>query len=127
MSHRSRTSCLVVLAVMAIAAGGCGGAVATGDLDKMQAAISPFYITITNSSGRAILEVRPAIVQVGGQSEYSTYLPRLENDEKRDIAVNTFRNSDGVPFSPRTAKAASVVVTAKDIDGKDLRIEVPWE
>lgn len=127
MSSRSRSFRLAILVLLICAAGSCAGPVATGDLDKIQVAISPFYITVSNTSGRAVLDVRPVIVQVGGKSEFSTYLARLENDEKRDLGVNTFRNSDGVSFSPRTIKAASIVVTAKDIDGKALKIEVPWK
>jgi hypothetical protein len=127
MSLRLRSFRLAILALLICVTASCGGPVATGDLDKIQVEISPFYITVSNTSGRAVLDVRPVIIQVGGKSEFSTYLARLENDEKRDLGVNTFRNTEGVSFSPRTVKAASIVVTAKDIDGTALRIEVPWK
>ncbi len=127
MSWISRPFGSVVLLSLVLATGSCGGPVATGDLDKIQVEISAFYITVSNVSGGALLEVRPEILPVGRQTTYSTYLPRLESAEKRDIPVNTFRNSDGVPFSQRSVKAQVVGVSAKDMNGKDLRVEVPWK
>ena len=38
-----------------------------------------------------------------------------------------FSDKSGIQFSPRTARPHAVAVTAKDIDGKDVRIEVPWK
>ena len=127
MSWSSRSSALAILFVCLLATVGCGGPAASGDLDKLAVEISQFYITVSNTSGGALLEVRAEILPVGRQTSYSTYLPRLESAEKRDLAVNTFRNSDGVPFSPRTVKAQAVAVSAKDLNGAEIRVEVPWK
>ncbi|MEW5982586.1 MAG: hypothetical protein AB1806_09470 [Acidobacteriota bacterium] len=127
MSWSSRAFRLAILASLVVVTGSCGGSAATGDLDKIQVEISQFYVTVTNTSGQPLLEVRPEILPVGRQTSYSTYLPRLESAENRDLAVNTFRNNDGVPFSPRTVKASVVAVTAKDMDGNDVKVEVPWK
>lgn len=127
MSWNSRSFRLAILAALVIAVGSCGGPTATGDLEKIQVEISQFYVTVSNTSGGALLEVRPAILPVGRQTSYSTYLPRLESAEKRDLAVNSFRNSDGVPFSLRTVKAQVVAITAKDLNGNEVKVEVPWK
>jgi hypothetical protein len=51
----------------------------------------------------------------------------MENGEKRVLAHNLFSDRDGVPFSARNVKAKQVIVTAKDIDGKALKVDVPWK
>jgi hypothetical protein len=43
------------------------------------------------------------------------------------LAHNVFTDRDGVPFSARNIKAKGVIVTAKDIDGKALRVEMAWQ
>ena len=51
----------------------------------------------------------------------------MENGEKRVLAHNVFTDRDAVPFSARNIRAKGVIVTAKDIDGKPIKVEVPWQ
>ena len=69
------------------------------------------------------VEIEPA----GPASHFSTIIARMENGEKRVIAHNVFTDRDAVPFSARNIKAKGVIVTAKDIDGKPIKVEVPWQ
>jgi hypothetical protein len=118
---------LVICAVLIVAASGCGKGTASGDLDKVGIEISRFDITVTNTSGRALLDVRVEILPIGRATSYSVFAGRLENSEKRSFALDRFTDRDAVPFSPRRAKASAVAVAANDIDGVAVHVEVPWK
>ena len=124
-----RTRFAIVIAVAALAAvgAGCGGGAATGDVDKITIVQSQFDIAITNTSGRALFDVKAEIEPAGPASHFSTIIARMENGERRVLAHNLFSDRDSVPFSARNVRASRVTVTAKDIDGKAFRIEVPWQ
>ena len=127
MPHRFRFMGFVFLAVLAAAASGCGGGAPTGDVDKIEVVQSQFDIAVTNKSGKALFEVKAEILPVGPSSHFTTLIPRMENGERRVLAHNLFSDRDGVPFSARNHKAKAVAVGAKDIDGKVLRVEMPWK
>jgi hypothetical protein len=117
----------VIIIALAIAATGCGGGAATGDVDKITIVQSQFDIAITNTSGRALFDVKAEIEPAGPASHFSTIVPRMENGERRVLAHNLFSDRDSVPFSARNVRASKVTITAKDIDGKALRVEMPWK
>lgn len=122
--HRTR---LLIAAVFVLAAAGCGGGGPTGDIDKIQVTLTPFEVVVTNTAGRALFEVLVEIMPAGPATHFTNTLPRMENGEKRSLSHTRFSDRDGVPFSPRNVKVSGVVVTAKDIDGKVFRVEVPWK
>ena len=123
----SRRSRLAMAAVFMLTAAGCGGGAPTGDIDKIQVTITPFEVIVTNTAGRALFEVKVEIMPVGPATHFTTNVPRMENGERRNLSHTLFTDRDGVPFSPRNVKVGGVVVTAKDIDGKELKVEVPWK
>jgi len=127
MPHRLLSTRFVFLAVLAIAVTGCGGGAPTGDVDKIDVVQSQFDIAVTNKSGKALFEVRAEIVPVGPGTHFTTLIARMENGERRVLAHNLFSDRDGVPFSARNHKAKAVAVSAKDIDGKAIRMEMPWK
>jgi hypothetical protein len=130
MPHRFlRTPFAVITALAALAAlpAACGGGAPAGDTDKIVIVQSQFDISVTNTSGKALFEVKAEIEPAGPASHFSTLVARMENGEKRVLAHNLFSDRDGVPFSARNVRAKGVIVTAKDIDGKALRVEVPWK
>ena len=127
MPHRFFLTRFVFLAVLAMAATGCGGGAPTGDVDKIEVVQSQFDIAVTNKSGKALFEVKAEILPVGPSSHFSTIIARMENGERRVLAHNLFSDRDGVPFSARNHKAKAVAVSAKDIDGKAIYMETPWE
>ena len=124
---RTRFAILVALAALAVPCAGCGGGAPAGDTDKIQVVQSTFDISVTNTSGRALFEVKAEIEPTGPASHFTTIVPRMENGEKRVLAHNLFSDRDGVPFSARIVKAKGVIVTAKDIDGKALKVEMAWK
>jgi len=123
----TRFAAIVAVAALAAGSAGCGGGAATGDVDKITVVQSQFDIAITNTSGRALFDVKTEIEPAGPASHFSTIIARMENGEKRVLAHNLFSDRDSVPFSARNVKASRVTVTAKDIDGKAFRVEMPWE
>jgi hypothetical protein len=122
----SRRSRLALAAVFMLTAAGCGGGAPTGDIDKIQVTISPFEVTVVNTAGLALFDVKVEIMPTGPASHFTATVPRMENGEKRNLSHTVFSDRDGVRFSPRNVKVGGVVVTAKDIDGKELKVEVPW-
>ena len=127
MPHRFFITRFVFLAVLAVAATGCGGGAPTGDVDKITIVQSQFDVAITNTSGRALFDVKAQIEPAGPASHFSAVIPRMENGEKRVLAHNLFSDRDSVPFSARNVKVTRITVTAKDIDGKALQVEMPWQ
>ena len=127
MPHRFLSTRFVFLAVLAMAVTGCGGGAPTGDVDKIEVVQSQFDISVTNKSGKALFEVRAEVVPVGPGTHFTTLIARMENGERRVLAHNLFSDRDGVPFSARNHKAKAVAVSAKDIDGKVIQMEMPWK
>ena len=127
MPHRFLRTRFVFLAALALAVTGCGGGAPTGDVDKIEVVQSQFDIAVTNKSGKALFEVRAEILPVGPSSHFTTLIARMENGERRVLAHNLFSDRDGVPFSARNHKAKSVAVSAKDIDGKPVQVEMGWK
>jgi hypothetical protein len=126
MPHRSLRTRVVLILALALAVTGCGGGAATGDVDKLTIVQSQFDVAITNTSGRALFDVKAEIEPAGPASHFSTIIPRMENGERRVLAHNLFSDRDSVPFSARNVRVSRITVSAKDIDGKAVRIEVPW-
>ena len=124
---RTRFALIIAIAALAAACAGCGSGAPVGDTDKIQVVLSQFDIAVTNTSGKALFEVKAEIEPAGPATHFTTIIPRMENGEKRVLAHNLFSDRDGVPFSARNVKAKQVTVTAKDIDGKALKVEVPWK
>ena len=114
------------LCLVLVAAAGCGGPAASGDLDKVGIAISRFDVTVTNTSGRALMEMRVEILPVGRATAYTARVPRLENGQKAELSFARFSDRSAIQFSPRTAKPQAVAVTANDVDGTEIHVEVPW-
>lgn len=116
---------LVLVPLVALAA--CGGGAASGDLDKLQVTLSQFAVSVTNTSGHVLTEVVAEIVPTGPSSHFKARPETLGSGETRTIAHTSFMDGDSVPFSPRTAKARRVMVTAKDVDGTVLQVELPFK
>ncbi len=121
-----RTSALVLASLVALAAGCTGGGGATGNVDHMQVTLSRFEISVTNVSGHVLTDVVAEIEPVGPGTHFVARTYRLGNGETRSWDHSAFSDGDSVPFSPRNKKAKTVIVTAKDLDGKTLRVETPF-
>jgi len=122
----SRRLHLVMAAVLMLIAAGCGGGAPTGDIDKIQVTLTPFEVSVVNTAGRALFDVGVEIMPAGPASHFTATVARMDNGEKRNLSHTLFSDRDGVRFSPRNVKVSGVVVTARDMDGKALKVEVPW-
>lgn len=127
MAPRLSGRLFVISVMLAAVVSACGPAPATGDLDKVDIKVSQFEVTVTNTSGRALMEVRIEILPAGRSTAYSVHVGRLENSEKRSFSFDRFTDRDAVPFSPRTVRATAVAISAKDIDGAAIQAEVPFK
>jgi hypothetical protein len=127
MPQRFVLARLLVLGVLAGLVTGCGAGAATGNLDHLQVTLSQFEVSVTNVSGHALADVVAAIEPAGPASPFTTRPERLQNGETRSFAHTSFMDRDSVPFSARNAKARRITVTAKDLDGRTLRVELPFK
>jgi hypothetical protein len=127
MPHAVAFTRLLAVASLAGFVVGCSGSAATGDLDKVQVALFQFDISVTNTSGGPLSDVVAEIEPTGPASHFTARIGTLSNNEKRNVGHSNFSDRDGVPFSRRTAKPARVIVSGTAVDGKPVRIEVPFK
>jgi hypothetical protein len=84
-------------------------------------------VIVTNNAGKPIEDILISIQPVSVAPPFTLTVRRMENGEKRDIALGQFRSNDGTTFSPRLYKARQVTVTATDILGSKHEITKPWK
>lgn len=87
---------------------------------------SQSYVTFQNRAGLPLVEVTVSILPYG-PAEYTRILTRIENTGKRQIPLNEFRSRDGTVFNLRVSRPKAVRVRAKDLNGKNYELEVPWK
>ena len=58
-----------------------------GDADKLRIVQSQFDITVTNTAGKALFEVKAEIEPTGPASHFTTIIARMENGEKRVLGA----------------------------------------
>ena len=130
MPHPVLVVRLLVLASLVGVAGlaaGCGGSAATGDVEKIKVTLSQFDVTVSNTSGTTLNEVVVEIAPTGPATHFVARIGRMSNNETRSIAHSGFSDRDSVPFSLRTAKPHSVIVSGTGVDGTPVRVEVPFK
>jgi len=82
---------------------------------------------VTNTSGQVLTEVVAEINPTSPATPFKTRPETMGAGETRTLAHTSFMDRDSVPFSPRTAKGRKVIVTAKDVDGTELKVELPFK
>jgi hypothetical protein len=130
MANRAVLARLCVLATFVGVSGfaiGCGGASATGDVDKIQVTLSQLEITVTNTSGGPLSDVLAEVEPAGPASHFVARLGTVSNDENRRIAHSSFSDKDAVSFSMRSTKATRITVSGTAVDGKTVRVSVPFK
>ena len=119
---------LFVLGLMGLGLVGCsGGGAAAQNNGPIGVQTSQFSVDVENRAGMPLLEVEVAIVPVGRATEFKKFAGRLENGEKRSIALNDFYGRDGTPFSLRVTRPKMVRVVGKDLNNKEVAVDVPWQ
>src|SRR5262245_59558033 len=118
MSQLLRRSLVVAAAFLAVILSvGCSnaakseaGAVATSGSGPSTIGIetSSLFVTVVNNAGAPLQDVQVAIQPVGSVLKFTSSVTRMENGEKRDISLASFRGNDGTTFSPRIYKPKQV-------------------
>jgi hypothetical protein len=88
---------------------------------------SQMSIVIENKVGMPLTDVDVVIVPVGGATEFKKFVGRMENAEKRDLALGGFYGRDGTTFSLRVVRPRAVRVTGKDLNAKPYNVEARWQ
>ena len=119
----------VVMAGVAVSTGACAGqgsATGTPENSPVRLEMSSMFISIENQAGLPLRDMRVSIVPYGIAGAFTTFFPRLDNTEKRNIMLGDFRGQDGTPFSLRAVRPKAVRIEASDIAGKKYEVEYPW-
>jgi len=126
--HRRCPLLAMALVVTVLASASCSSSGGSGDAESALIGVqtSPLWITVENKAGMALTDLVIEIIPVGSQVAYTTRHWRLESGEKRDFAASTLRARDNTPFNIRVSRPKTVKVSAKDVTGKIVQVEVPW-
>ena len=120
---------IVMFGAAALAFGACSsGAPVQAQDDNAAIGIqtSQLSIEIVNRVGMPLTDVDVSIVPVGGATEFKKFIGRMENAEKKDLALGGFFGRDGTTFNLRVVKPRAVRVTGKDLNGKAYTVESAW-
>jgi hypothetical protein len=127
MNPRSAGLALGVAGILSLAQLGCGSGGAVNQADApIRVENTQMFVTVENRSGLNLRDVSVRIVPAGASTEFVTSVYRMENGEKRDFTLGSFRGRDGTPFNLRVVRPRSVKVSATDLNGKTVEVEVPW-
>ena len=103
------------------------GAAGTGGAEPFTIEVSQTYITVENRTGLPLAGGQMEIIPAGVLPPFKSPLPRIETGAKREVMLNTFRASDGTVFNRGRARARTVKISAKDLNGAVHEQEVPFE
>jgi hypothetical protein len=121
---------IVMFGVAALALGACSdgeGVQAQDGNAVIGIQTSQLSIVVENKVGMPLTDVNVAIVPVGGQTEFKKFVGRMENAEKKDLALGGFYGRDGTTFNLRVVKPRLVRVTGNDLNGKSYSVETRWQ
>lgn len=110
-----------------LALAGCSGSAASDDQSLIGVETSQFSVIIENKVGMPLTDVQVAILPVGGVTQFTKMAGRMDNGEKRELALGGFFGRDGTPFSLRVVRPKTVRVTAKDMNNKPIQVDAPWK
>ena len=121
---------IVMFGAAALAFGACSGGAPVQAQDGnavIGIQTSQLSIVIENKVGMPLTDVDVSIVPIGNATEFKKFVGRMENAEKKDIALGGFYGRDGTGFNLRVVKPRLVRVTGKDLTGKAYTVETRWQ
>jgi len=89
--------------------------------------LSSIVMVVENRVAQPLLDVRIAIKPVGGATEFTKLVSRMEGGEKRTISLGDFFGRDGTPFSLRVVRPKEVNITAVNLTGQKYAMTTPWK
>jgi hypothetical protein len=114
-----------VLVGTALLMTGCGTA-AQDPNAPIGVTVEQTYLTVENRSGVALAEGLIELVPSGVLAPYRRELPRIESGAKRDVQFDLFSGAGGARFRRGVTRIKLVRITAKDMTGKTIKQEVPF-
>lgn len=121
---------LAALSAAALAFGACAGGAPVQAQDGnavIGIQTSQLSIVIENRVGMPLTDVNVSILPIGGATEFKKFIGRMENAEKKDLALGGFFGRDGTTFNLRVVRPRAVRVTGKDLNAKPYQIEARWQ
>ncbi len=121
---------IVMFGAAALAFGACSGGAPVQAQDGnavIGIQTSQLSIVIENKVGMPLTDVDVAIVPINGATEFKKFVGRIENAEKKDLALGGFYGRDGTTFNLRIVKPRLVRVTGKDLNAKTYNVETRWQ
>jgi hypothetical protein len=82
-------------------------------------------VVVENRTDQPLVDVSVALK--AGILTFSDTITRLEAKERRQLRHGDFSSRDGTSFNLRVARPKSVVITGRDLNGKQFETAVPWE
>ena len=121
--------CLASITVVGCSSGDSAeaGAVGTTATGPLAITVSSTYLTLENRAGVPIVDTRVEIIPRGVRPPFRATVPRVEASGKHNMTFSQFRSPDGTPFHRGVVRARTLKVTAKDITGKVIAQEIPFE
>lgn len=89
--------------------------------------LSSIVMVVENRAAQPLLDIRLAIKPVGGATQFTKLISRMEAGEKRTISLGEFGGLDGTPFSLRVVRPKEVEATAVNLTGQKFLMTVPWK
>jgi hypothetical protein len=121
---------IVMFGAAALAFGACSGGAPVQAQDGnavIGIQTSQLSIVIENKVGMPLTDVDVAIVPINGATEFKKFVGRIENAEKKDLALGGFYGRDGTTFNLRVVRPRAVRVTGKDLNAKPYNVEARWQ
>ena len=121
---------IVMFSAAALAFGACSGERAGAGPGRQRRDRHPDLAAVDrveNNVGMPLTDVDVAIVPINGATEFKKFVGRIENAEKKDIALGGFYGRDGTTFNLRVVKPRLVRVTGKDLNAKTYNVETRWQ
>jgi hypothetical protein len=122
---------ITALGGSACARSGSGEAAAVGTSGEgtafMTVELSSIAMEIENRAAQPLLDIRLAIKPVGGATEFTLLVNRLEAGEKRILSLGDFRGRDGTPFSLRVVRPKQVDISAVSLTNQKFAMTLPWK
>ena len=121
---------IVMFGAAAFALSACSGG-APAEAQDANAPIgiqtSQLSVEIVNRVGMPLTDVDVAILPLNGATEFKKFVGRMENAEKKDLALGGFFGRDGTTFNLRIVRPRAVRVTGKDLNAKTYNVETRWQ
>ena len=123
-----RYALVVVGLFAAVVMTGCAGGGIAAPVDSPVAIeISPYFLTVKNVGGLALSDLTIGIKPGGARPEYKMSLRRLGSGQDLDIPFADFRGIDRDALNLQVVKPRLVHITARDLEGTEYDVQLPWE